>query len=107
MTSGPLTAPHDVGHPSRRPADGRRDEPAPRTSEPPVPVVDIVIPVHNEAHVLEASVSRLYLYLSERFPLSWRITIVDNGSTDGTWATAGARATRLLGARRLPMATSE
>ena len=54
MTSGPLTAPHDVGHPSRRPADGRRDEPAPRTSEPPVPVVDIVIPVHNEAHVLEA-----------------------------------------------------
>ena len=49
--------------------------------------VEIVIPVHNEAHILEAS-SRLYLYLSERFPLSWRITIVDNASTDATWAVA-------------------
>ena len=101
MTTGPLTAPRDVGHPSRRPADGRRDEPAPRTSEPPVPVVDIVIPVHNEAHVLEASVSRLYLYLCERFPLSWRITIVDNASTDETWATAGALAARVPGVQAI------
>ena len=99
MTTGPLTAPRDVDHPSRRPADEVRDDPAPRTPEAPVPVVDIVVPVHNEAHVLEASVSRLYLYLSERFPLSWRITIVDNASTDGTWATAGALAARVPGVR--------
>ena len=66
-----------------------------------MPVVDIVIPVHNEAHVLEASVSRLYLYLSERFPLSWRITIVDNASTDETWATAGALAARVPGVRAI------
>ena len=66
-----------------------------------MPVVDIVIPVHNEAHVLEASVSRLHLYLCERFPLSWRITIVDNASTDETWATAGALAARVPGVRAI------
>ena len=49
------------------------------------PCVDIVIPVFNEAAVLEASVARLHDYLSARFPFTWRITIVDNASNDGTW----------------------
>jgi putative flippase GtrA len=101
MTTGPLTAPRAVDHSPGRPADEIRADPAPRTPEAPVPVVDIVIPVHNEAHVLEASVSRLYRYLSERFPLSWRITIVDNASTDATWATAGALAARVPGVRAI------
>ena len=101
MTTGPLTAPRDLDHPSLRPAGGVRDEPATRMPEPAVPVVDIVIPVHNEAHVLEASVSRLFLYLSERFPLSWRITIVDNASTDETWATAEDLAARVPGVRAI------
>ena len=101
MTTGPLTAPRDLDHPSRPPAGGVRDEPASRMPEPAAPVVDIVIPVHNEAHVLEGSVSRLYRYLSERFPLSWRITIVDNASTDATWATAGALAATVPGVRAI------
>jgi len=46
--------------------------------------VEIVVPTHNEAHVLEASVARLCRFLTEHFPLPWRITIADNGSTDGT-----------------------
>jgi glycosyltransferase involved in cell wall biosynthesis len=50
----------------------------------PEPVVDIVIPVYNEEHTLERSVRRLRDYLDERFPLPAMITIVDNGSTDGT-----------------------
>jgi putative flippase GtrA len=49
-----------------------------------VPVVDIVVPVYNEEATLEASVIRLHEYLSAAFPFSWRITIVDNASTDYT-----------------------
>ena len=49
------------------------------------PCVDIVVPVFNEAAVLEASITRLHAYLSEQFPFTWRITIVDNASTDATW----------------------
>jgi len=62
------------------------------------PAVDIVIPVYNEAAVLEASIEKLYDYLESEFPLSWRITIVDNASTDGTWFVA-ARLAR--GAERI------
>jgi putative flippase GtrA len=49
------------------------------------PVVDITIPVFNEERALSAGVRRLHAYLRDRFPFSWRITIVDNGSTDATW----------------------
>jgi glycosyltransferase involved in cell wall biosynthesis len=49
------------------------------------PVVDIVVPVYNEVHVLAQSVERLHRYLTNQFPFSWRITIADNASTDGTW----------------------
>jgi glycosyltransferase involved in cell wall biosynthesis len=48
----------------------------------------VVIPVLNEAHVLERSVERVRQYLSRSFPYGWRIVIVDNGSTDGTAAAA-------------------
>src|SRR5262249_45110688 len=49
------------------------------------PVVDIVVPVYNQAHVLARSIERLHEYLTNYFPFSWRITIADNASTDGTW----------------------
>ncbi|MEA3056062.1 MAG: hypothetical protein QOD30_1494, partial [Actinomycetota bacterium] len=42
------------------------------------PVVDIVVPTHNEAVALEASVRRLHAFLVEHFPFDWRITIADN-----------------------------
>ncbi|MGD9795445.1 MAG: glycosyltransferase [Acidimicrobiia bacterium] len=58
------------------------------TIDRPVPVLDIVIPVYNEEHVLESSVVRLRRHLSEVMPFSWRITIADNASTDGTWLVA-------------------
>jgi glycosyltransferase involved in cell wall biosynthesis len=50
--------------------------------------VDVVIPVLNEAHVLERSVSTLRTYLHDNLPYEWRIVIVDNGSSDGTGAVA-------------------
>ena len=54
-------------------------------SAPVPPVVDVVVPVYNEERALGPSVERLHAYLAAGFPFSWRITIVDNASTDGTW----------------------
>jgi putative flippase GtrA len=50
--------------------------------------VDIVVPVRNEERDLAPSVRRLVSYLRQGFPFSARVTIADNGSTDGTWAIA-------------------
>jgi putative flippase GtrA len=50
--------------------------------------VDIVVPVRNEEGDLAPSVRRLVSYLREDFPFTARVTIADNGSTDGTWAIA-------------------
>ncbi len=47
--------------------------------------VDIVIPVLNEAHVLADSVATVRAFAAEALiEYHWTITIVDNGSTDGT-----------------------
>jgi putative flippase GtrA len=54
------------------------------------PAIEIVIPVYNEERDLEPSVRRLHAYLTATFPLTFRITIADNASTDNTWAIAGA-----------------
>src|SRR5689334_20306521 len=48
------------------------------------PSVDLVIPVLNEAHVLERSVATVREFLHAHLPHRWQIVVVDNGSTDGT-----------------------
>jgi putative flippase GtrA len=63
--------------------------------------VDVIVPVHNEASVLADNVERLHGYLSEGFPFSWRITVVDNASTDDTWAIAQQLGETLPGVRAL------
>jgi len=50
---------------------------------------------------LEGSVRRLHAYLSERFPLSWTITIADNASRDQTWGIACRLAHQLPGVRAI------
>lgn len=47
-------------------------------------VVDVVIPVLNEAHVLEKSVETVRAFLGRTVRWQWRVVVVDNGSTDGT-----------------------
>jgi putative flippase GtrA len=89
---------HEVVEETVPMADLLPETPGPCAADP---VVDIVIPVHNEAHVLEASVTRLYLFLRERFPLSWRVTIVDNASTDDTWRVARRLTAMLRGVTAL------
>jgi glycosyltransferase involved in cell wall biosynthesis len=46
--------------------------------------LDVVIPVYNEQNDLAQAVRRLHTYLSTSLPYSFRITIADNASTDGT-----------------------
>jgi glycosyltransferase involved in cell wall biosynthesis len=59
--------------------------------------VEVVVPVHNEERVLEASIRRLYTHLADEFPFSARITIADSASADSTLAIARALATELAG----------
>ena len=61
-----------------------------RAAESPqrAPAIDVVVPVYNEETDLEPGVRRLHAYLSDEFPVSFRITIADNASTDRTWAVA-------------------
>lgn len=51
----------------------------------PTPVLDVVVPVHDEERTLRTSVERLHRHLSDGFPFPWRITVVDNASNDRTW----------------------
>jgi putative flippase GtrA len=50
----------------------------------PPPVLDVVVPVHNEEAGLESSLRRLHEYLTGAFPYSFRITVAENASTDRT-----------------------
>jgi glycosyltransferase involved in cell wall biosynthesis len=56
--------------------------------------VDVVIPVLNEAHVLEKSVGIVRDFLRENIEYQWEVVIVDNGSTDGTFEVARTLADR-------------
>lgn len=75
-------------------ASDRQTAPAPPPPAPGplAPQVDIVVPVHNEQDVLAHSVNRLYEFLSDEFPFTWRITIADNASSDDTPEVAQALA---------------
>ena len=65
------------------------------------PEVEIVIPVFNEVGSLDRSIRRLHDYLAARFPFSARVTIADNGSTDGTWEIATRLAAELGSVRAM------
>jgi putative flippase GtrA len=73
----------------------------PASTSSTVPIVDIVVPVYNEAGDLEPSVRRLRAYLDDRFPYPARITIADNASTDATWSIARQLAAGLPGVRAI------
>ena len=80
----------DVSEPGREGQLGALGTVGHRTPSPvAAPIVDIVVPVYNEVVALPAGVRRLHEYLERSFPFSWRVTIVDNASTDGTWFVAG------------------
>jgi hypothetical protein len=59
--------------------------------------VEIVVPVYDEQAALDDSVRRLHRFLSQQFPFSWTIAIIDNASTDATPAIGAALAAELPG----------
>jgi glycosyltransferase involved in cell wall biosynthesis len=61
----------------------------------------MVIPVHNEQHVLEASVRKLHDHLGREFSFGVQIAIVDNASTDATFEVAQRLAAELPGVSAL------
>lgn len=65
--------------------DGEPHRPRPR---PSTTVLDVVVPVYNEESDLPRCIARLHEHLSTAMPLTFRITIADNASTDGTAAIA-------------------
>uniref|UniRef100_UPI00110D1830 bifunctional glycosyltransferase family 2/GtrA family protein n=1 Tax=Modestobacter excelsi TaxID=2213161 RepID=UPI00110D1830 len=75
----------------------------PSTAEPTAgadhrtPVVDVVVPVHDEETDLEPCLRRLHAHLSSQLPYPFRITVAENASTDGTVAVARRIAAELPG----------
>jgi glycosyltransferase involved in cell wall biosynthesis len=65
----------------------------------PRPCVDVVLPVYNEEHDLEASVRTVHAYLAAHVAHTARITIVDNASVDRTPAIGARLANELDGVR--------
>ncbi|MBT3152501.1 glycosyltransferase [Streptomyces sp. CHD11] len=68
------------------------------------PVLDVVVPVHNEENDLEPCVRRLHAHLTETFPYPFRITVADNASTDRTPLVAERLARELPGTEWLRLA---
>src|SRR5262249_59093305 len=59
------------------------------------------VTVLDEVATLARSVRRLDAFLRASFPFTARITIADNGSTDGTWQVATRLASELRGVRAI------
>lgn len=59
--------------------------------------VEVVVPVYNEAAQLSARIDTLRAFLDREFPFSSLVTIVDNGSQDGTAVVAAELAATLPG----------
>ncbi len=65
------------------------------------PVLELVIPVHDEERGLERAVRTTRAFLDNQLPYPARLTIADNASTDGTWAIARRLADELEEVRAL------
>ncbi len=65
------------------------------------PILDVVVPVHDEERDLEPSVRTLHGYLSSHMAFPTRITIVDNASSDATRDIGARLAAGLEGVRFL------
>ena len=82
---GPAPRPMLTSMSALLPGVSGRADPA----DPRPPVLDVVVPVHNEETDLEPCLRRLHAHLRE-LPYPFRITVAENASTDGT-ATVAAR----------------
>ena len=93
MTTEIASGPRATDDPER--ADMVASSPSTGTA----PVLDIVIPVYNEAHTIAHCVETLHAYLDRSLGIPARITIADNASTDDTLSVARALAGAIDGVR--------
>lgn len=68
------------------------------------PLLDVVVPVFNEARDLTWSICRLREFLDSAFPWPAMVTIADNGSTDDTPGLADRLSAELRGVRVIHLA---
>jgi glycosyltransferase involved in cell wall biosynthesis len=66
--------------------------------------IEIIVPVYNESAQLAERITRLRSFLDESFPFQTLVTVVDNASTDATFAVATelAQSTAGIAAMHLP-----
>ncbi|MFJ3135508.1 MULTISPECIES: glycosyltransferase [unclassified Streptomyces] len=97
-TAGRSAPPH---RPPTGPSAARPAPPCPAAlpADHSEPVLEVVVPVHNEERDLEPCVRRLHAHLTETFPYPFRITVADNASTDRTPGIAARLAAELAGIR--------
>ncbi|WP_448642734.1 glycosyltransferase [Geodermatophilus sp. URMC 63] len=67
------------------------------------PVLDVVVPVHDEETDLEPCLRRLHAHLTESLPYPFRITVAENASTDATLQVAHRVAAELPGVEVLAL----
>lgn len=70
-------------------------------TDPRQTIVEIVIPVYNEATSLPTSIPHLVESLSSLVPFTTMVTIADNASIDNTWIVAGELERQLPSVRRV------
>ncbi|HJD69205.1 MAG TPA: glycosyltransferase [Corynebacterium kroppenstedtii] len=70
-------------------------------TDPRQAIVEIVIPVYNEATSLPTSIPHLVESLSSLVPFTTMVTIADNASIDNTWIVAGELERQLPSVRRV------
>jgi hopene-associated glycosyltransferase HpnB len=83
---------------------GQRDDRAPPPEPASWPSVVAVVPARDEADVIARSIGSL---LAQDYPGDFRVILVDDSSSDGTAAAAGAEAARQGRAERLEVLTGE
>jgi putative flippase GtrA len=89
---GPVRCPTLIAMSALLPGtSGRAD-----AARPLPPLLDVVVPVHNEETDLEPCLRRLHAHLSD-LPFPFRITVAENASTDATVAVAARLAAELPG----------
>jgi len=78
-----------------------RDGQQPAAPAPTGFLVEVTVPVYNEAKVLAENVRQLHSYLTANLPFGFVITIADNASTDETFAIAERMSGELAGVRAI------
>ncbi len=97
-----VSAPSVLAYTARRGARTHRRSSSEPTRQEAVQV-EVVVPVYNEARQLAERIATLCEFLDQSLPFTSLVTIVDNGSTDGTAIVARRLAASLDGVQAMTL----